>query len=378
MSFLKAIKSRLKRKILSSVKAQSFLESFFFSRFFVKKEALELFNLVGGFVYSQTLLAFVKLKFVEILSDGSLKGSDLMKKCGLKKNEFTCLVKSAIAVGLLEKDDNDMFELATKGLILSTNPGLIALIKHHEVFYKDLVDPVSLLNGSANITELNSYWPYSESKKSEQKKQKQLGESVSIASRYSELMSISQPLVTDQVFKAYNFNKHKNVLDLGGGNATFLINLSKRYPHLKMTSFDLDVVKEVAIKKIKEEKMDKKISVEAGDFFESKLPTGHDLITLIRVLYDHSDERVMKLLKSVKKSISPGGVLLVAEPMAEIQNSKLNYSDAYFSFYLLAMGKGKPRNKDQLKKMLVKSGFNSVRSLSPNLPIQTGIMLAKS
>ena len=145
-----------------------------------------------------------------------------------------------------------------------------------------------------------------------------------------------------------------------------------------MTSFDLEVVKEVAIKKIKEAKMEKKISVNAGNFFESNLPEGYDLVTLIRVLYDHSDERVIKLLKSIKKSIRPGGVLLVAEPMAEIENSKLNYSDAYFSFYLLAMGKGKPRNKEQLKKMLLKSGFNSVKSLSPNLPIQTGIMLAKS
>ena len=377
MSFLNVIKSKIKRKILSSVKSQNFLESFFFSRFFVKKEALELFNLLGGFVYSQTLLAFVKLKFVEILSDGPLERNKLKKNCGLKENEFNCLIKSAVAVGLLEKSGDDVYELSTKGLILSTNPGLVALVKHHEIFYRDLIDPVSLLNGTQRSTELRSYWPYSESENELEKQNTQV-QNTSVANRYSELMSVSQPLVTDQVFKAYNFNKHKNVLDLGGGNATFLVNLSKKYPHLKMTAFDLGVVKDAAIKKIKKARMDTKISFVAGDFFESNLPTGHDLITLIRVLYDHSDEKVMKLLKSVKKSIMPGGVLLVAEPMAEIQNSKSNHSDAYFSFYLLAMGKGKPRSKEQLKKMLLDSGFSTVESLNTNLPIQTGIMLAKS
>ena len=53
-----------------------------------RDEALELFNLLGGFVYSQTLLAFVKFKFVEILSNGPLERNKLKQKCGLKENEF--------------------------------------------------------------------------------------------------------------------------------------------------------------------------------------------------------------------------------------------------------------------------------------------------
>jgi demethylspheroidene O-methyltransferase len=51
--------------------------------------------------------------------------------------------------------------------------------------------------------------------------------------------------------------------------------------------------------------------------------------------------------------------------------------DAYFGFYLLAMGRGRPRRPGQLVQMLVAAGFDRVRPLPTRLTLQTQILLAE-
>jgi demethylspheroidene O-methyltransferase len=50
--------------------------------------------------------------------------------------------------------------------------------------------------------------------------------------------------------------------------------------------------------------------------------------------------------------------------------------DAYFGFYLLAMGQGRPRSAAELAAMLQQAGFARVRPLRTDLPLQTGLLLA--
>ena len=38
-------------------------------------------------------------------------------------------------------------------------PGLMDMIQHNQILYRDLIDPVLLLRGS-NETELSHFWPY--------------------------------------------------------------------------------------------------------------------------------------------------------------------------------------------------------------------------
>ena len=51
--------------------------------------------------------------------------------------------------------------------------------------------------------------------------------------------------------------------------------------------------------------------------------------------------------------------------------------DAYFGFYLLAMGRGRPRTAERLGEMLEAAGFEQVRRLPGRLPIQAGVISAR-
>ena len=70
------------------------------------------------------------------------------------------------------------------------------------------------------------------------------------------------------------------------------------------------------------------------------MPNGADLITLIRVIFDHDDARVRILLAAIFAALPAGGKLLIAEPMADTSDHPA-MGHAYFGFYLLAMGRGR-------------------------------------
>jgi demethylspheroidene O-methyltransferase len=100
------------------------------------------------------------------------------------------------------------------------------------------------------------------------------------------------------------------------------------------------------------------------------------LITLVRVIFDHDDERVLTLLASIYKALPSGGTLLIAEPMADAPDAEA-MGHAYFGFYLLAMGRGRPRTINEISNLLKKVGFKSVQTAATKMPINTQIVLAR-
>jgi demethylspheroidene O-methyltransferase len=114
-----------------------------------------------------------------------------------------------------------------------------------------------------------------------------------------------------------------------------------------------------------------------GSFFDDPLPQGADLVTLVRVLFDHDDEHALAILKAVRAALPPGGTVLVAEPLARTPGAHA-MGDAYFGFYLLAMGRGEPRSHDDMRRLLAEAGFVDIRPVRTRLPLQAGIVVGRA
>jgi demethylspheroidene O-methyltransferase len=52
--------------------------------------------------------------------------------------------------------------------------------------------------------------------------------------------------------------------------------------------------------------------------------------------------------------------------------------DAYFGFYLLAMGRGRARTPKRLADLLVEAGFDTPRLIPTRIPLQTSLMIARA
>ena len=91
------------------------------------------------------------------------------------------------------------------------------------------------------------YWPYTldEGVQAAQAAQAALAQAEKYA-RYSNLMSASQPFVVDEILASYRFDDHHCVLDVGGGQGTFMSRLALHAKHLQVKLFDLPEVAALA------------------------------------------------------------------------------------------------------------------------------------
>jgi demethylspheroidene O-methyltransferase len=194
--------------------------------------------------------------------------------------------------------------------------------------------------------------------------------------RYSELMARSQSFLIQELLAAYDFGQHQVVLDVGGGQGGWVSALARHVPHLQLQLFDLPGVAELARQRIAEAGLSQRIRCIGGSFRNDDLPRGADLITLLRVAHDHADEAVVHLLRSIHAALPAGGHLLLAEPMAEPEGRPCP-SDAYFHFYLLAMGRGRLRTAGELQNLLMQAGFGSVRAIPNPVPLHGSLLLAR-
>jgi demethylspheroidene O-methyltransferase len=189
-------------------------------------------------------------------------------------------------------------------------------------------------------------------------------------------MSASQGLVAEEVLDAHDFSRHRRVLDVGGGDGTFLRAVARRVPEIDLALFDLPGVAAQATARFAEAGLSSRATVTAGDFSRDPLPSGADLVTFVRVLHDHDDPRVERLLAAAHEALAPGGTLLIAEPLAGTTGAE-RMGDAYFGVYLWAMGSGRPRTAQELAGMLQRAGFEAPVERPTRVPLQTRVLVSR-
>lgn len=353
-----------RNRLLSSRRFQERVAAFPLTRAVARWRARKLFDLCAGFVYSQVLLACVRLRLPELLAEGPCTPAEAAGRLGLPETGAARLLAAATSLGLAEARDGGRFGLGPRGAELLGNPGVAAMVAHHTLLYADLEDPVALLRCGGEGTRLGSYWAYAGHRQPER-----LGDADVAA--YGELMAASQPLIAAQVLAAYPMGHHRRLLDVAGGEGAFLAAAAARWPHLELSLFELPAVAARARQRLAA--AGTRVQVTPGDFRNDPLPAGADLVTLVRVLHDHDDPGALALLRAVRRALPPDGSLLVAEPLADTPGAEA-VGEAYFGFYLLAMGQGRARRLDELTALLREAGFQRPRLLACPMPMLTRVL----
>jgi demethylspheroidene O-methyltransferase len=335
------------------------------TRGIANRRARALFDLCAGFVYSQVLAACVDLRLFEILAEGPRPVAALAPRLGLTQAAAERLLDSAVALRLVERRGGGRYGLGALGAATLGNAGIADMVRHHRLLYADLRDPVALLRQQTPDTALGRLWPYAGGGATD----------AAGVAEYSTLMAASQPLIAADILASYDFRRHRCLLDLAGGEAAFLIEASRAAPALRLMLIDLPAVADRAQRRLRDAGLSERAVASGGDIRNGPLPAGADLMSLIRVVHDHDDGAAMAILRTARAALPPGGVLLVAEPMADTPNAET--VGAYFQFYLAAMGSGRPRSADLLTKMLREAGFRDVALLPTRRPMLVRVLRAR-
>jgi len=347
-------------------------------RWVARRRARGLFDLCSGFVYSQTLSACVQLRLFDRLADGPISAGALADACALERDATVTLLRAAASLRLVQRradrlvadgSSDEVYGLGVHGAALLANRGVMTMVEHHAFLYRDLSDPVGLLRRETPDTLLSMFWDY--------RGARQEDEASGIGTRpYTELMSASQAMVAEQIIDCYPLRSHQCLLDIGGGDGTFLRTVAASAPDLSLQLLDLPPVAAAARVKFAEAVLPNAVSCVGGDMFEDALPEGADVISLVRIVHDHDEAPVRRLLARCREALPPGGTLLLAEPMAR-EHIGDPATDAYFGMYLHAMGQGRPRTAAELAALLDDAGFARVSEVRTQMPMLTGLLVAR-
>lgn len=346
-----------------------------FTRWLTRRRTRQLFDLMAGFVHSQVLLACVRLDLFRQLHRAPANLTELAQRTNLAPPVLQRLLLSAVALGLLEHRSHGRFGLGPLGVPLAQHEGIAQMIEHNHLLYLDMQDPVQFL-GNAWQGSMADYWPYAHAKPEPAPDHTELDK----FTRYSQLMAVSQGFVVQEILSSYFFSEHRCVLDVGAGRGRFACDLAHHAPHLSIKMFDLPPVLAMAREYVQSKGVSDRVSLHPGSFLNDPLPQGADLITLVRVAHDHPDAVVLQILQKAFDALPLGGGILLAEPMAQSpfeQASGDASVDAYFHFYLLAMGDGRLRTPHELMAMMQAVGFTHVERVPNAMPIHAQILLGR-
>jgi demethylspheroidene O-methyltransferase len=307
-----------------------------------RAEGTALFDLVAGFVHSQVLMALVELRVLHLLQGGPLAADALGGICGVEAGRMQVLLQAGAGLGLLRRQRDGRFALALRGASLLGVPGLEGMIRHHKALYADLADPVAFLRGGQE-TELARFWPYVFGGQGDP----------AVSATYSTLMAESQVLVAEDTLRLVDLKGVARLMDVGGGTGAFLAAVSVAYPALKLDLFDLPVV-------LAGSRLGGRVTLHPGSFRDDPLPVGADAISLVRVLYDHDDSTVARLLSAVHAALPAGGRIIVSEPMSG-GDRPCRTTDVYFAMYTMAMQTGRTRSPEEIAGFLAGAGFANIR-----------------
>ena len=359
---------RMRDKLMADARFQRFAAEFPLTRPIARREARAAYDLCAGFVYSQILMACVRLDLFELLADEPKSLETLANRTGLPIRAAGRLLDAAVALRLADKRSGGRYGLGALGAAMRGNAAITDMIAHHDMLYRDLADPVALLRGTAPATEVSRFWAYA-------RPDDQGALQHTDVSGYTQLMSTSLDLIAGDILDVAPIPATGALLDIGGGDGTFLGHIARRHAGLTLSLLDVPAVAQIATGRFGSNGLSARCTAIGGDMFTHASTPSFDVVTLVRVALDHDDAKVLTLLQQAASALRPGGLLLIAEPQAGVPGAEA-MGAAYFGFYLLAMGQGRARSFNEIEHLLRQAGFVSIRSIATRRPLLVGLVAA--
>ena len=159
------------------------------------------------------------------------------------------------------------------------------------------------------------------------------------------------------VADAYDFAGRSSVVDVGGGDGVLLEAILDRHEHLTGTVFDLPQALPSAPSDSASESVVARWSAAPGDFFEA-VPAA-DVHVLKKVLHDWSDDQCVEILTTCRRSLRPGGVVLLVETVLGRPGGELDA--ALSDLNMLVMPGGRERTTEEFAALFAASGLHLER-----------------
>lgn len=115
---------------------------------------------------------------------------------------------------------------------------------------------------------------------------------------------------------AFDWTRHKSVVDIGGARGNLLAPIVAAHPHLTAAVFDVPQVEPFFDEHMRRLGLNGQVAFRKGDFFADPMPSA-DVLVVGHVLHDWAPQERRQLVKKAFCAVNPGGALIVYDPMLD-------------------------------------------------------------
>ena len=323
-----------------------------------------------GFWPSKTLLSAVELGLFTRLGSDSRTGEDIAEQLDLRSRAVYDFLDGLVALRLLERDGH-----GPQACYRNTPETALFLDQTSPAYIGGILEMANarLFGFWGGLTEaLRTGSPQNEIKATGHSMFEELYADPDRLEQFVRAMSGISAGNFHALADKFDFARYQTVCDIGGATGQLSIILAERHPHLRCTSFDLEVVEPIAARAIKEAGVEDRVITASGDFFADPLPSA-DVITMGMILHDWNLNRKLQLIRAAYDALSPGGALIVVENLIDDERRENVFGLMMSLNMLIEFGDAFDFTGADFRGWCEEAGFRSVEVLPLAGPASAGI-----
>ena len=315
--------------------------------------------ILSGHIYFQTLSAAVQLDLFTVLGrKPRLSRQEIAARLGIQEKPARILLLGCTALKLVRKHRDGTYSnsrLADSLLNADRPRNILPIIGwQHYINYKAMSHFGEAIKANRNVglEEISGQGVT-------------LYEHLASHPELEQIFQDAMQAISAQANKlladAVDFSRFRSLLDVGGGNASNIINLARRYPGIRARVFDGPSVCAIARANIQTAELDDRLGAVPGDCFADPFPANVDCILFAHFMTIWSEQQNQILLKKSFEALPPGGAVIVFNMMQhDDETGPLSAAMGSPYFLTLATGQGMLYTWSEYQAWMKNAGFSRV------------------
>jgi len=297
-----------------------------------------------GFMAAKHLFAASDIGLFEALADGPANVEEIAHRTGAPARTVAIAAAAMVSLGLIEQDADRYRNSAPAAAYLAGKPGpdLRPMLRFWDnISYPTWQKLADALRSGEGQAQFGKFDPA----------QQQI---------FSAGVEAFSAPVAAALAAAYDFGRHRKLLDVGGGTGSFLLAVLKRHPALRGTLFELPGACAVARRRLAKEAEGPRIDIVEGSVFEAPLPEGHDAVLVANVAHVFSAAHNVELLRKIRAAAPSGTRLLLVDLWTDPTHSQPAAAALISGEFLVIAGEGQAYSEQEADDWLAQTQWRKV------------------
>lgn len=321
-------------------------------------------QLASGFIASQAVYVFTKLRIADALADGPRPADVVAARAGTSHDQTRRLLRTLAGFGVVDEVALETFQLTEVGQLFRNQPGTLAdltmmWMETHYLPFAGMTGTLTDGQSAFEQAEGEDYWSW-------------LQRDPQTAELFSRAMGSFGGQTQAAAVAAFDFSAFDRIVDVGGAHGSFLAGALAHSTNAKGVLHDLPHVVETAHAALDAAGVAQRVECVGGDFFES-VPADGDAYLLSLILHDWNDADCIRILQSIRTAIPAHGVLVILENVIPAGNEP--HLGKVIDMIMMTILNGTERTRSEYAALLDEAGFTLDDVIATQAP--TSLIVAR-